>query len=148
MLRVRSAAFLSTLADAPMLRPVAFVILVSVLTACGPKSQQAGQSTADSTASGSVFTDSAKAQDSIGPAPSTDSAASSTDSTRSSLGAPRVMRPAGAVASQVRDSTASMSASKAPRPAPYIGRDSAFGPTFTVDSTGKVTPIVPAKKKP
>ncbi len=148
MLRVRSAAILLTLADAPMLRPVAFVFLVSVLTACGPKSQQAGQGTADSTASGSVFTDSAKAQDSIGPAPSTDSAASSTDSTRSSLGAPSVMRPAGAAASQVRDSTASMSASKAPRPAPYIGRDSAFGPTFTVDSTGKVTPIVPAKKKP
>jgi hypothetical protein len=31
-------------------------------------------------------------------------------------------------------------------PAPHVGRDSAFGPTFTVDSTGKVTPIV--KKKP
>ncbi|MFM8566160.1 MAG: hypothetical protein ACKOCV_00470 [Gemmatimonadota bacterium] len=26
-------------------------------------------------------------------------------------------------------------------PSPYIGRDSAFGPTFEVDSTGKVTPI-------
>ncbi len=29
-----------------------------------------------------------------------------------------------------------------------IGRDSAFGPTFTVDPTGKVTPIDPTKKKP
>ena len=29
-----------------------------------------------------------------------------------------------------------------------IGRDSAFGPIGTVDSTGKVTPIVPTKKKP
>lgn len=34
---------------------------------------------------------------------------------------------------------------KAP-PSPLTGYDSAFGPTFTVDSTGKVTPI--AKKKP
>lgn len=30
--------------------------------------------------------------------------------------------------------------------APLTGYDSAFGPTFTVDSTGKVTPI--GKKKP
>ncbi|MCE9600900.1 MAG: hypothetical protein K8S21_01635 [Gemmatimonadetes bacterium] len=36
----------------------------------------------------------------------------------------------------------------APAGGAYIGRDSAFGPTFTVDSTGKVTPIVPPKKKP
>ncbi|MEY3851057.1 MAG: hypothetical protein RI910_37, partial [Verrucomicrobiota bacterium] len=28
-----------------------------------------------------------------------------------------------------------------PAPSPYIGRDSAFGPTYEVDSTGKVTPI-------
>lgn len=46
------------------------------------------------------------------------------------------------------DSTASKSTGAAPRGGQYIGRDSAFGPTFTVDSTGKVTPIAPAKKKP
>lgn len=34
------------------------------------------------------------------------------------------------------------------QPSPYLGHDSAFGPTFTVDSTGKVTPIAPTKKKP
>ena len=141
MLRVRSSALLSSSAEAPMLRPVAFVFVVSVLTACGPKSQQAGQGTADSTATGSAFTDSATAQDSIGPSPAT-------DSTTSSAGASGVMRPVGAIASQVRDSTASKAASTAPRAEPYIGRDSAFGPTFTVDSAGKVTPIVPAKKKP
>ena len=28
-----------------------------------------------------------------------------------------------------------------PAPTPYIGRDSAFGPSYEVDSTGKVTPI-------
>lgn len=33
-------------------------------------------------------------------------------------------------------------------PSPYIGRDSAFGPTFTVDPSGKVTPIDPTRKKP
>ena len=44
--------------------------------------------------------------------------------------------------------TTTKTTSKAPRAEAYIGRDSAFGPTFTVDSTGKVTPIVPAKKKP
>lgn len=43
--------------------------------------------------------------------------------------------------------TTKTSAGKAP-PSPYLGRDSAFGPTFTVDSTGKVTPIDPTKKKP
>lgn len=37
------------------------------------------------------------------------------------------------------------SSTKAPA-GPLTGYDSAFGPTFTVDSTGKVTPIV--KKKP
>jgi hypothetical protein len=37
--------------------------------------------------------------------------------------------------------TTPSSAAAKPAPAPYIGRDSAFGPTYEVDSTGKVTPI-------
>jgi hypothetical protein len=42
----------------------------------------------------------------------------------------------------VRPSTTTpSSAAVKPAPAPYIGRDSAFGPTYEVDSTGKVTPI-------
>lgn len=42
----------------------------------------------------------------------------------------------------VRPSTTTPSSSAVkPAPAPYIGRDSAFGPTYEVDSTGKVTPI-------
>lgn len=128
-----------------MLRPIALLLAAVILTACGPKGQQAGQGTADSTASASAFTDSAKVQDSIGPSPS---AASSADSTAESTSAPGAVGLAGSSASQLRDSTVSKSASKAPRAEPYIGRDSAFGPTFTVDSTGKVTPIIPAKKKP
>lgn len=36
--------------------------------------------------------------------------------------------------------------SSSARPEPPLAYDSAFGPSFTVDSTGKVTPI--GKKKP
>ena len=140
-----------------MLPRVVLVLVISALTACGPKGQQAGQGTADSTASGSVFTDSAKAQDSIGPAQSADSTASST----SASGAMRPVgtaatqpvgtaatQPVGTAATQLRDSATSKAMSKSPATGAYIGRDSAFGPTYTVDSTGKVTPIIPAKKKP
>jgi len=105
-----------------MLRPIVLMLAAAAVAACGPKGQQAGQGTADSTAMSTPLADSTGARDSVGAAPST--------------------------APAVRDSTAPKSAGKAPRAEPYIGYDSAFGPSFTVDSTGKITPIVPAKKKP
>lgn len=111
-----------------MLRPIKLALVISAVAACGPKGPQAGESRADSTASANALADSAHARDSTGPVPSTDSASSLRDSTATK--------------------TTTKTTSKAPRAEAYIGRDSAFGPTFTVDSTGKVTPIVPAKKKP
>jgi hypothetical protein len=42
-----------------------------------------------------------------------------------------------------RDSTAPASAGTK---APTVGRDSAFGPKFVIDSTGRVTPIEGRKK--
>lgn len=118
------------------------VIAVVTVAACGPKGQQAGQGTADSTATGNAFTDSASARDSIGPALPADSVAAQAGGSTAS------MSPAGAGSSALRDSSTSKSTGKSPRGGAYIGRDSAFGPTYTVDSTGKVTPIVPPKKKP
>lgn len=115
-----------------MLRPIPLALVISAVAACGPKGPQAGESRADSTASANALADSAHARDSTGPVPSTDSASSLRDST----------------ATKTTTKTTSKTTSKAPRAEAYIGRDSAFGPTFTVDSTGKVTPIVPAKKKP
>jgi len=64
--------------------------------------------------------------------------------------------PAAAPGVATKDSVAAKAPTKAPAKAPtkapatgtIIGRDSAFGPTYTVDSTGKVTRIVPPKKKP
>lgn len=110
-----------------MLRQSLLVPAVVVLAACGPKGPQAGQVRADSTAA--AVTDSAMSSDSSRLAPSADSVvpASTTTSTTSTT------------------SKATSTATGVPQ---YIGRDSAFGPTFTVDSTGKVTPIIPAKKKP
>lgn len=108
-----------------MIRSLTSVLVLAVLAACAPKEQEAAPATADSTASPSAFTDSANARDSIGPLRTADSTAGVT----------------------LRDSTGSESSVK-PAAGAYIGRDSAFGPTFTVDSTGKVTPIAPAKKKP
>ncbi len=68
------------------------------------------------------------------------------DSTAVAPAAAPVGTPAAAPA-VVPASPAGSSPSKAADPAP-IGRDSAFGPSFTVDSTGKVTPIGTPKKKP
>jgi hypothetical protein len=114
------------------------LMAAAALAACAPKGQEGAQGTGDSTVSPSAFTDSATAQDSIGPSPS-DSVA----------GAPSgAMALSGAGATMVRDSLGSKSTGTAPRTDAYIGRDSAFGPSFTVDSTGKVTPIAPVKKKP
>lgn len=121
-----------------MLRPIIILIAAAALAACAPKGEEGAQGTGDSTVSPSAFTDSAVAQDSIGPAPSDPAAIPP-------LG---TMVPSGAGATTVRDSVGSKSTGTTPRSGAYIGRDSAFGPSFTVDSTGKVTPIAPAKKKP
>ena len=107
-----------------MLRQSLLVPAVVVLAACGPKGPQAGQVRADSTAA--AVTDSAMSSDSSRLAPSADSVVPASTTT----------------------STTSKATSTATGVPQYIGRDSAFGPTFTVDSTGKVTPIIPAKKKP
>lgn len=66
-----------------------------------------------------------------------------------------VATPAGAAtdpkAGEIRDTTrrADSGATKAPpvppKVAPTMGRDSAFGPKFGVDSTGKITPLPPKK---
>jgi hypothetical protein len=61
--------------------------------------------------------------------PIVDSAAPTTDAAPST---PTPVQPS---------TTTPSSAAVKPAPAPYIGRDSAFGPTYEVDSTGKVTPI-------
>ena len=126
----------------PMLRPITLLMaaaaLAAALAACAPKGQEGAQGTGDSTVSPSAFTDSATAQDSIGPAPS-DSVAVAPLGT---------MALSGAGATTLRDSVGSKSTGTKPRAGAYIGRDSAFGPSFTVDSMGKVTPIAPAKKKP
>ena len=125
-----------------MIRPTVLVLAIVVAAACGPKREQAAAVTADSTATGNAFTDSATVRDSIGPAAPTDSVAAP------GAGALGSMLPTSSGTSLLRDTATSKSAGRSPRDGAYIGRDSAFGPTFTVDSTGKVTPIVPPKKKP
>ena len=108
-----------------MRRPVTCLLLIAIAAACAPKSADEGAQ-----------------------APSADSAA-----------ALRLIDSLKAVARDsiaARDSAASKAPTKTPTKTPtnapaagkIIGRDSAFGPTYTVDSTGKVVPIVPAKKKP
>lgn len=114
------------------------VLAAAVVAACGPKGPQAGQASADSTAS-NFGLDAATMTDSSGLAPSADS---------TSLAAPGAVRASGSGTVSSRDSTLSKATGTTPRGGEYLGRDSAFGPTFTVDSTGKVTPIVPVKKKP
>lgn len=121
-----------------MLRSITMLTAAVALAACAPKGQEGAQGSGDSTVSPSAFTDSATAQDSIGPAPSDPAA----------VPPPGTMVPSGTGATTVRDSVGSKSSGTAPRTGAYIGRDSAFGPSFTVDSTGKVTPIAPVKKKP
>ena len=60
--------------------------------------------------------------------------------TRDSL----VRDTAAAAASTTKDSVKTSGT----KSSPYIGHDSAYGPKFTIDSTGKITPIAPATKKP
>jgi hypothetical protein len=121
-----------------MLRSITMLTAVAALAACAPKGQEGARGTGDSTVTPSAFTDSATAQDSIGPASSDPAAVPP-------LG---TMVPSGVGATTVRDSVGAKATGTAPRTGAYIGRDSAFGPSFTVDSTGKVTPIAPVKKKP
>ena len=96
------------------------VLLLSA--ACGRAKEAAGDAVAaDTTATP------ARAMpivDSTGAAPATDAAP-----------------PAPASAPVRPGATPPTSGSVKPAPSPYIGRDSAFGPTYEVDSTGKVTPI-------
>lgn len=72
------------------------------------------------------------------PAPHLDSSSAMTDSTSASVAG-------GQAPAKASTKTPTKTPTKPPAP-PLTGYDSAFGPTFTVDSTGKVTPI--GKKKP
>jgi hypothetical protein len=100
-------------------RFVALAGLVVGATACGPKGSASDDEVADSTA----VSDSVTIPDST--APRVDSSTSRVDST-----APKAPAPTSAGAK-----------------APTVGRDSAFGPKFLIDSAGNVTPVG-AKKKP
>ena len=97
------------------------VTLLLLATACGRAKNEAGDAAPVDTTMTSPAT---PLVDSAAPAsvPTTDTAPSTSTPVRPST------------------TTPSSSAVK-PAPAPYIGRDSAFGPTYEVDSTGKVTPI-------
>lgn len=95
--------------------------LVGGAAACGPRGSAAGDAAADS----SAVADSVAPPDSL--AARADSTATDADS-----GSTKARAPA---------------PTSAETKAPTVGRDSAFGPKFVVDSTGKVTPIG-TKKKP
>ncbi len=81
-------------------------------------------------------------------APATTDTASGAGSRPDSLVRDSVVRDslaaASAAAGRTEDKRPATGAAKAQ--APYLGRDSAFGPSFTLDSTGKAIPI--GKKKP
>lgn len=110
----------------PMSRSLKLVLVAAATVACAPKEQQGAQASADSTAAPNAFTDSAAARVSVGPMPGDSASADSS----------------------TPESKAIKAGPAKPASGEIIGRDSAFGPTFTVDSTGKVTPIVPPRKKP
>ncbi len=119
-------ALLRLFAWIPMSRSFMLVLVATAAVACAPKEQQGAQASADSTASPNAFTDSAAARDSVGPMPGDSVSVDLSTLESKAIKAGPEKRAAGEI----------------------IGRDSAFGPTFTVDSTGKVTPIVPPRKKP
>jgi len=112
-----------------MLRRVTLV-LAAVLAACGPNGPRAEQTRADSS-SATAAGESTVAAD----------AAARSDSGR-------LARSAEAAPLAPSRATPPVPTGATPGGGQELGRDSAFGPTFTVDSTGKVTPIVPVKKKP
>ena len=95
-------------------------IAALVLGACAPKGESASEGSArDSTA------------------------ASAMDSTTA---AAAMLTPAPALIDSATKTTATSKAAKTPaKQTDIVGRDSAFGPTFIVDSTGKMVPI-PTKK--
>lgn len=111
-----------------MHRPVPIVALLLLLgaSACGRAREGSGDAAAT-------------AGDTVAPAV--------TDSSAAAVPAAPAVTPAGAPAGAPAPATAPSAATPpsgapAAKPAsPYIGRDSAFGPTYEVDSTGKVTPI-------
>lgn len=107
-----------------MRRSRILAMAVLVTAACGKGSSEQG-SAADSTASPSLMPGGPSA-DSVGAVPGL--------TPDSSSRRPTVGMSAGPV-KEPRKSTDSI-----------IGYDSAFGPSFTVDSTGRIVPIV--KKKP
>jgi len=96
---------------------VATLLLLSA--ACGRAKNEAGDSAPVDTTMTSPAT---PLVDSAASVPTTDTAPSTSTPVRPSTTTPS-------------------SATVKPAPTPYIGRDSAFGPTYEVDSTGKVTPI-------
>ena len=103
-----------------MTRTLPFVATLLLLSAaCGRAKNEAGDAAPVDTTMTSPTT---PILDSAAPAPTTDTAPSTSTTVRPSTTTPS-------------------SAAVKPAPAPYIGRDSAFGPTYEVDSTGKVTPI-------
>lgn len=60
--------------------------------------------------------------------------------------APVLTSPASAITDSATKANATTKAGTTPaKPSGIVGRDSAFGPSFIVDSTGKMVPI-PAKK--
>jgi hypothetical protein len=110
--------FVRLIPESMMSRSLASLLAVLLLsTACGRAREDAGESAA---------ADSTRA---VAPAASiTDSAAP--ESVSLPVGAPSTPPPAAPTANAAK-----------PSPSPYIGHDSAFGPSYEVDSTGKVTPI-------
>ena len=101
-----------------MSRSLAPVLAVLLLSAACARAREDGGA--------SVSTDSTGV---VAPAaPIADSAAPAAESRPA--GVPTPPPPAAPTANAVK-----------PTPSPYIGHDSAFGPTYEVDSTGKVTPI-------
>jgi hypothetical protein len=103
-----------------MARLLPLLLAVLLLSAaCGRAKREAADAAPVDTATTSPAT---PIVDSAAPAPTTEAAPSTSMPVRPSTTTP----PSAAVK---------------PAPAPYIGRDSAFGPTYEVDSTGKVTPI-------
>jgi hypothetical protein len=107
---------------------MALVVAVAGVAACGPKGSASGDPAADSAATA----DSVTIPDST--APRADSSARPVDP-----------------AAPLPDSAAGKAPAPAPTSAgtmaPGVGRDSAFGPKFLIDSAGRVTPVG-AKKKP
>jgi hypothetical protein len=112
-----------SITEHPMPRHLAGCLAVLLLSAACGRAKEAARDAvaADTTATPAAAT---PLVDSTGSAPNTEAAPSAPTATPVRPGA-----------------TSSTRGGATPAPSPYIGRDSAFGPTYEVDSTGKVTPI-------